>query len=221
MGDALENTNLRAQCCGRADAELHEPSRDSQKLWTKAIAESHALQAQSLDFWSWLQLGLHPGPTQDVTLRAHFSVFQTPSWDAEAGRLQHTQVSPISSLEPCSGHFRVSVPGASGSSSSKEPRSWLGMGVPGALPTGTAAGGGNSHRGLALLRGSLCQRRQKVRSASNLDRVRERLPFWLCFLLRNRFFPLRMQKIDSLAGHIAEASHVQMVCTSAFFTALV
>lgn len=35
------------------------------------------------------------------------------------------------------------------------------------------------------------------------------------------FFPLRMQKIDSLAGHIAEASHVQMVCTSAFFTALV
>lgn len=87
MGDALENTNLRAQCCGRADAELHEPSRDSQKLWTKAIAESHALQAQSLDFWSWLQLGLHPGPTQDVTPRAHFSVFQTPSWDAEPGRL--------------------------------------------------------------------------------------------------------------------------------------
>lgn len=102
-----------------------------------------------------------------------------------------------------------------------------GWGVPGALPPGTAAGGGNSHQGLTLLCsslcpvGSLCQRRQKVRSSSNLDRVREQLPFWLCFLLRNRFFPLRMQKIDSLAGHIAEASHVQMVCTSAFFTALV
>lgn len=63
--------------------------------------------------------------------------------------------------------------------------------------------------------------RQKVRSSSNLDRVCKRTSFWLCFSLRNRFFPLRMQKIDSLAGHIAEASHVQMVCTSAFFTALV
>lgn len=122
--------NLRAQCCGGADAKLHEASRDSRKLWTEAIAGSHALQAQSLDFWSWLQLGLHPGPAQDVTLPAHFSGFQMPSWDAVVGLLRRAQVSPISSVEPCSGYFRVSVPGALGSSSSKEPRGWLRMGVP-------------------------------------------------------------------------------------------
>ena len=158
-------------------------------------------------------------------------------------------------MEPSSGYFReVSVlPSPEGlvdvriscSSSSREPRGWLGMGAPPALlplamvgrgpkaparpaetRAGAAAGGGNSHWGLTLLRDSLCtaglcERRQKVRLSQNLDRVCKRSSLWLFFSLRNRFFPLRTQKIDSLAGRIAEASHVQMVCTSAFFTALV
>jgi len=54
-----------------------------------------------------------------------------------------------------------------------------------------------------------------------LTHVCKRTSLRLCFSLPNRFFPLRTLKIDSLAGRIAEASHVQMVCTSAFFTALV
>lgn len=115
-------------------------------------------------------------------------------------------------------------------------QAWLALGVsPALLPlvmmgrgpkapvclAGTTAGAAAGRVwDLTLLHDSLCTA-VKVRLSQNLDSVKRADVSQLCFSLHNRFFPLRTRKIDSLAGRIAEPSHVQMVCTSAFFTALV
>lgn len=173
----------------------------------------------------------------------HLLSSQERYWDEEVGLLQHIQAPLISSMEPSSGCFRdvsvlpspeslitvriscfsssTSMAGAGGLTSSPcigdDGKRTKGTSLPGWNMAGAAAG---HPWDLTLLHSSLCTP-AKVRLSQSLDKCLRLDVSRLCFSLHNRFFPLRMQKIDSLAGRIAEPSHVQMVCTSAFFTALV
>lgn len=182
---------------------------------------SHALHAHCLAFWSSPKLGSHPGPKQDVPLCTHCSLsegtgMQRLDFFGTSNCLLFLLRSPaqaISGRSLCCPHLRAwsmreyLAPAQARS----QPQGWLGLGVPPALlplvmvgrgpkapasPAETrawaAAGGGNSHWGLTLLRDSLCtaglcERRQKVRLSQNLDRVCKWMSLWLCFSLCNRF----------------------------------